>query len=353
VQVSLAIAVLLAATGCLALLARALWRAAARRGAGEAGPLATVAEGVGLLAAEIDREGRIVSASPGLRALGAVPGAAVAEALGDELAILRRGAGAGLRGATAGRIAVPGRGPAQAAVVRAARRAVVLLRPLWREPVPPPLPRPAPPLPARSADLGAAGRSVLPAVERAATAAALLRLTLPSGSAARELTALELALADAERRLRALAAGGGGRPMVVDLSALVAGLLGGGGFRAELPGHPVLARADPLRVRTALREVLGSARGGRDLTVAVRDDRGGPVVELTSAGGVGDEAVALAEALLGPEGVRVALAATPSGVNRRSACRLSFPGAGPDAPAPRAAEVGRGAEPLTPGRAGQ
>lgn len=340
--------------------ALAVWvihRGGPRRPVAEVGALAAVADALGLLTAELDGDGRIVRASPALGALGALPGTAAEATLGPDLTLLRRGAGRGVRAATAGRVAVPGRGVAQAAVVGGGRGvAVVLLRPLWRDEAPPPLPAPPrPPPSARPPDAAAAGRCLLPPIERAVTAAALLRLSLPARAAERELDQLERALAAAERRGRALAGGGAPRRANVDLAALVAGVLEetAAGAQASLPAHPVPVRADALRVRGALREILAAVSGARALTVTVRAGRR-PALELAGGVGLGEEALALAEALLGPEGVEVAQGASADAGARRPLCRLTFPPAGPaQREMPPPVEVAAAAEALTPGRAGQ
>jgi len=269
---------------------------------------------------------------------------------------------------------VPARGPACVAVLRTSRwpiRDVVLVRPQWRTPGPPPLQRaPALPAPALGEDAAAAGRCMLPPIERALTAAALLRLTLaPAATTAlRELGLLERALADAERRVRALAgrAGDGARSERFDLGALVAGLVSGlpGRVRAEVAAAPALVRGDAVRVRAALREVLVTmvAAGPEGLRAAVRAggalDAPTPedaVVELSAPAGLGDEAIDVARALLGPEGARIALVTSPgSGAERGQACRITFAGVGRGEPRRASPGApGRDAEALTPGRAGQ
>jgi hypothetical protein len=328
--------------GVAVLLCAWAWGALRRPAAPRPTELAALGEALGLLTAVLDADGRVLEATAAMRAIGAEPGQPAAGALGPDVGVLCRGAGLGLRGAAAARVHVPRRGVAQAAVVRVSQRPVrdvLLLRARWEEARPPPLPRAAPArapaqpagAPAPGEQAIAAGRCVLPAIERASAAAALLRLALPAGAALRELALLERALAEAERRLRVLAAADHGRPAPLDLAALVGGVVGGLPERVRAELEPAHAEVDALRVRAALREVIACAlRGGPDGAVVVRAGdgeagEGGAQVELSSAAGVGEEAMAVARALLGPEGVQVVRVGAPG---QRTVCRITFPPAG-------------------------
>jgi hypothetical protein len=217
----------------------------------------------------------------------------------------------------------------------------ILVFRLEPEPRPPPLPalRAAhAPRPGLRVDLAALAAALLPPVERAATAAGLLRLSSPAASpragVARprdELGRLEVELAEIERRLRWLQASGrelAGRAGPVDLAALVSELVG-----SAPPGHgrvrtqlaPARAHADAGRLRTALREILRAAAdavpAGGELLVRVAARSGAAVLELVPAAAAA-EAVALARTFLVPEGGEVELEVPPG---RAGVCRILLP----------------------------
>jgi signal transduction histidine kinase len=187
------------------------------------------------------------------------------------------------------------------------------------------------------AGLGALAAALLPPVERAATAAGLLRLSLPSRRAGAgmsqgdELGRVEAELAEIERRLRWLQASGrelGARPGPVDLAALVSELASGappGRTRLRTQLAPARALADAGRLRTALREVLRAAADalpeGGELLVRVAERSGAAVLEVVPAAAAA-EAVALARTLLVPEGGEVELDVPPG---RSGVCRILLP----------------------------
>lgn len=346
-QAGLAALALALGGGALLLLSIRLGSAlAARRGAAEAGRTAAllwrVAEALGDPALLLDGRGRIIAANAPARArlpgvAGAV-GRSVEELLGAEVALLRRGLG---RRAASGRLALEPAG-VTAVVARAwARPARELLVLRFDEARPPPLP--ARPLlhdrrrsPGRPAplDVSAVGAALLRPIERASTAAGLLRLSLPT-EAGRELARIEAELADLERRLRWLHAAGRElrREGPVDLSALVGDLLDKAlpvPARRGAQLRPARAWADAARLRTALREVLRVAAGelplgaGLEVRVGVRGGRA--VLELATAAEA-SEAAALARALVVPEGGEVEVDVR---AGRGSLCRLSFPSAPPE-----------------------
>lgn len=330
------------------LLAMALGaRRAARPGARALEHLWAVPDALGDPAFLLDDRGRIVAAS---RAAGArfgadLRGRGIEEVLGAQAALLLRGVA---RGPAAARIDLDGRPAAASAVVEriAARpvRDLVVLR-VDPAPRPPPLPAPgvlrvelAPPRPGLRAGLSTLAAALLPPVERASTAAGLLRLSLPpeprrngaGPSPSDELRRLEAELAELERRLKWLQASG--RELAapagpVDLAALVAELVGSAphGRRLRTQLTPARAIADAGRLRTALREILRSAAealpAGGELLVRVAARSGAAVLELVPAAAAA-EAVALARTLLVPEGGEVELDAPPG---RAGVCRILLP----------------------------
>jgi signal transduction histidine kinase len=184
-------------------------------------------------------------------------------------------------------------------------------------------------------DLAALGAALERPVRQAATAAGLLRLTLPAAAVSRELQRVESALEEIERRIHSFQTAGAGSQEAasVDLAALVGDLLGGSpAWRARLRPQLAPARAwvDAARVRAAVCEVLRAAAedapSGGEVVVRVGVHSGAAVLELGSAApaAVG-QAAALARALLASEGGEVELEAVPG---RGGLCRISLPAAG-------------------------
>jgi hypothetical protein len=307
--------------------------------------LVTVPDALGDAAFLLDGEGRVVAANAeAVRLAGpqrAAAGSLAENALGPDLALLRRGLAGGPCSAVMALPSAAGAGRVQAVLLRVAARPardLLVLRPM-RAPSPPPLPaRAPPPLPAAraaaAADLGAVGAALRGPVGRASTSAALLRLALPALAAgpAGELIRLEEAIAELERRVGALlraGAAGTGHPRALDLAALVEEVAGGLPVGPRLRVEPAPARvlADEGRVRAALREVLRAAAGGsvaRDVSIRVGARGGSAFLELTSdgAGERQADAAALARALLAPEGARVEVEAVPG---RGRVCRIALP----------------------------
>lgn len=303
-----------------------------------------VPEALGDPAFLLDGGGRIVAASRDacVRFGADLSGRAIDDVLGAQAALLLRGVA---RGPAAARIDLDGRPGAASAVVervgaRPARDLVVLR--VDPAPRPPPLPVPRAelkPRPGLRAGLGALAAALLPPVERAATAAGLLRLSLPPapghGGAAGpspndELRRLEAELAELEQRLRWLQTSG--RELAapagpVDLAALVAELTGAApqGRRLRVQLTPARVLADAGRLRTAIREVLRSAvdalPAGGELLVRVAARSGAAVLELVPVAAAA-EAAALARTLLGPDGGEVELEAPPG---RAGVCRILLP----------------------------
>ncbi|ACG73370.1 hypothetical protein AnaeK_2143 [Anaeromyxobacter sp. K] len=313
--------------------------------------LAQVPGALGDAALLLDPEGFVVAGNAEAAALaGLAPdrlrGARASVILGEDLAVLQRGAA---RGPSAARVHLRtpgGAAPARAVVVRVSSRpprdlAVLRPEPMVARPTPPPLPLPpvrpgAGPCPA---DLGAIAAALREPLARACTAASMLRLLAPRlALGAGELARLEGALGDLERRLGALAAtSGAGAVRPVDLAAafgeIAAQLPPGVRVRAALEPAPVLA--DEARLRAMLRELLRAVcealPSGGELTATVSVRRGAAVLELGRAGGRGAGeagAAALARAALGPEGARVEEETAPG---RGRVLRLVLPLAAPPA----------------------
>lgn len=332
---------------------------------GERALLTSVPDGLGDAALLLDADGVVVAGNSEAARLAGVPegrlaGLRAAALLGDDLALLQRAA---RHGPSAARVTLGGplaEARARVVVARVAVRpprdlAVLRLEPPAQDRRPPPLPLATPPPtpPARAAarlDLAAVGAALREPAGRAATAASMLRLLLPSVPARTEpeLARLEAALGDLERRLGALtaaAAGGRGEPRAVDLAALVAEAVAG------LPGapirlHPAPASASVLldapRLRAALREIVRASLcglpSGGELGISVARRGAHAAVEIVSPGSGGaseGSAAAMARALLGPEGGRVEVEVLPG---RGRLCRIAFPAvrAAPTTPAPGA-----------------
>lgn len=314
--------------------------------------LTTIPDALGDAALLLDRGGRIVAANAeAVRLAGCAPGQLSgtpgATLLGEDLAVLRRGLDRGPASGTVTLRAFDGPRRARAALARVSSRPVrelLVLRPevvLARPPpIPPATPPPAPPSRTEArADLAAVAAGLRDPIARAVTAASMLRLFAPGAPRVdAELTRIEAALQDLERRLGALAAagaGGAGRPRALDLAALVGELLDGLGARADVRLRRALAPARALvdegRIRTALREVLRAASdalpAGAELSVAVVARAAVVRVEIESsaASAASAEAAAVAaRALLGPEGVRVELEIVPG---RGPRCTVVLPAA--------------------------
>jgi hypothetical protein len=314
----------LAAAAALAVL----WRLLRRRRdlPGAVGRLAQAipdALGDGVLA--IDGEGRIADANPiAARLAGSTVAELVDRDLADlvpELAALARGLDLGPASA---RISMPGAAtPVQAALVRVVARppwALVVLRPL-PPPRPPAIPSPAPaPWPPGSdarRGLAAAAAALRDPVAEASGALSLLRLAAPplAPRAGAALATAEAALEVAARRTAALSRAG--QPAAIrrplDVRALVADLVEGfpapTGIRVRCELHPARAVVDEGPLRSALRELLGAAAaalpGGGELGVSVRTGPAAVLLEIAAPAGVAASGVALARALLAPQGGRV------------------------------------------------
>lgn len=333
----------------LALWLLVAWRARRSLPPGARALLASLPDGLGDAALLLDADGVVVAGNAEAARLAAVAegrlaGARAAALLGEDLAVLQRGA---RRGPSAARVTLRGRGgprPARAVVARISTRPardLAVLRPDAPEPAPAPPAATPPPTPAARAaarlDLAAVASALREPAGRAATAASMLRLLAPSlpPRTESELSRLEVALAELERRLGTLAAAGaGGRGEVrpVSLGALLAeavsGLPGAQG-RLRSAAAPVEALADPARLRAALREIVRAALDALpacgEVAVSVARRGAQAVVEIASpaAGAAGEgTAAAVARALLGPEGGRVEVEVTPG---RGRLCRIAFP----------------------------
>lgn len=310
---------------------------------------ASVPSALGDAALLLDADGVVVSGNPEAARLagveeGRLAGAKASALLGEDLAVLQRGA---RRGPSSARVTLQGlAGPrrARAVVARVSTRPIrdlAVLRPEAPEPEPvAPAATPPPMPPARAAarlDLAAVASALREPAGRAATAASMLRLLAPSlpPRTESELARLEGALGELERRLGALAAAGaGGRGEVrpVNLGAVlveaISGLPGAKGrLRATTP--PVEALADPARLRAALREIVRAALdalpAGAEVAVSVARRGEHAIVEIASpaAGAAGEgTTAAVARAFLGPEGGRVEVEVTPG---RGRLCRIAFP----------------------------
>ena len=109
---------------------------------------------------------------------------------------------------------------------------------------------------------------------------------------------------------------------------------------------PALVRGDAVRLQASLREVLAAliatAPEGARVTVRPRAPPAGSALELSATAGLGDEVIAAAQALLGPEGALIAPVAAPgSGAGRRLGCRITFPPVEGEEPAHRSPWVPR------------
>jgi hypothetical protein len=291
----------------------------------------TIPEALGDAVLALDDAGRIGHANSAAGRLVGIPVAELVDrevaGVVPELAVLARGAE---RGPATARISVPGpRGATRvrAVVLRVATRPcwdLAVLRPVpAARPRPPPLPRrPPAPWPARGearAGFAAAAAALRDPVARAAGAVSILRLAAPAlgARAAAALAEAEAALEVADRRVAALAAAwDGGVRHALDLGALAADLVARfpapPGVRVRVGAAPAGARvlADDRPVRAALRELLAAAAdaagaAGGELVVAVRAGPAAVTVEVRSPARVPAGGLALARALLAPQGGRV------------------------------------------------
>lgn len=339
-----------AAAAALALLRRALLR---RRTvpAGMARLAQGIPDALGDALLALDPAGRIVFANS---AAGRLTGISVAElvdrevaAISADLAALARGLD---RGPASARIVISGAGGlvrVRAALVQVSARpplALAVLRALPR-PAPPQLPR-APPAPwpehgEARAGLGAAAAALREPVADAADALSLLRLAAPplAPGADAALAAAEAALEQAARRIAAIdgAGQGSGPRRPLDLAALVEEVVetfpAPAGVRVRLDRGVARALADERALRTALRELLGAATAALPAgEVAVTVRRGGhdATVEIRAPASLSPGGLALARALVAPQGGRVDEETVPG---RGAVVRVALEGAGALAPA--------------------
>lgn len=279
----------------------------------------------------LDPAGRIVLATSAAARLAGTSVAALVDRdvaeIWPELAALARGLE---RGPAAARLVLASpAGPVRvrAALVRVSSRppvALAVLRTLPR-PTPPPLPPIVAAEPERGERAVAAAASGLAAGAAAlhdptvdvADALSLFRLAAPplAPGAEAALAAAEAAVEVACRRVAALAAAAehaGGQRRPVDVAALVEDLVATfpapPGVRLTLDLGASRALADDRPVRAALRELLGAAAAlpaGGEIAVAVRQRSGAAVVEIRTPVPVAPGGLALARALVVPQGGRV------------------------------------------------
>jgi signal transduction histidine kinase len=300
----------------------------------------------------LDPAGRILLANSAAARLAGTSVAALVDRdvgeLSPELASLALGLE---RGPAAARVALTGRdGPVRvrAALVRVSSRPPVglaVLRPL-PHPGPPPLPPlAAPPLERGDAREGLATAAAAlrdPAVE-AADALSLFRLRAPPLAPPAEvaLAAAEAAVGVVCRRVATLAAAaehGGCNRRPVDVAALVEDLVetfpAPRGVRLTLDLGASRALVDHRPVRAALREILAAAAAalpaGGEIAVAVQQRAATAIVEIRAPAGVAAGGLALARALVVPQGGRVEDEAAPGG---GSVVRVALEGAPALAPA--------------------
>jgi signal transduction histidine kinase len=290
----------------------------------------------------LDPAGKIVLASP---AAARLSGRTLAELvdrhvgeLAPDLAALARGLE---RGPVTARLAMAGpegRIRVRAALARIPGRPPLALAVLRRlpPPVPPPLP-PAGPAPwsergEARAGLAAAAEALREPAAEATDALALLRLRAPAlpPAAAAALAGAEAALAEACRRVAALeSAGELGARRPIDLAALAAEIVAAfpapPGVQVRLEPGGARAIADDRSLRAALRELLGAAAAalaeGGEIAVAAGSARGAATLEVRAPGGVGASGLALARALVAPQGGRVREDAAPG---RGSVVRIAL-----------------------------
>jgi signal transduction histidine kinase len=292
-----------------------------------------IPEALGDAVLALDRSGRILLANSAAARLAGTSVAALVDRdvaeLAPDLAALARGIE---RGPASARLALPGpAGPVRvrAALVRVSARPPVVLAVLRviPGPVPPPLPpRAGAPWPEGGdgrAGLAAAAEALRHPVAHAADALSLLRLGAPplGAGAAAALAAAEGAVEAAVRCVAAMAAAGqpGAPRRPVDLAALVEDVVATfpppPGVRVTFDLAASRALADERPVRAALREILGAAAGelpeGGEIAVGVRERGAVAIVEVRTPGGVEAGGLALARALVVPQGGRVEDEAAP------------------------------------------
>jgi signal transduction histidine kinase len=321
--------------GAVALALLAVRRALLRRRGLARGLLRwvqAIPDALGDAALVLDPAGRVVLAN---LAAARLAGRALADLLdhdvrelSPDLAALARGLE---RGPAAARVSIAGgAGPvrARAALARVSSRpplALVVLRPL-PAPRPPPLPaaRAAPwtERGAARAGLAAAAAALREPAAEATDALALLRLSAPAlpPAAASALAGAEAALAVASRRIAALGSAGElGARRTLDLAALVEELAAAfpppPGVQVRLELGAARAVADDRPLRAALRELLGAAaaalHGEGEIAVGARTAADAVTVEIRAPGGVPEDRLALARALVAPQGGRVQEDAAP------------------------------------------
>ncbi len=275
----------------------------------------------------LDRVGRIVFANSTAARLAGISVAELIDRhvadLAPELAALARGLE---RGPATARIVLAGpAGPVRmrAALVQVSTHppfALAVLRRLPR-PSPPPLPRapraPWPDLGEARAGLAAAATALRDPVADAADALSILRLAVPplAPRADEALADAEAALGIAARRVTALeaAAQPGAPRRSLDLAALVEDLVATfplpPGIRLRFDLAACRAVADERAVRAAVREILAAAAAalpaGGDITVALRGGRTCATIEIRAPATVTAGGLALARALVAPQGGRV------------------------------------------------
>jgi hypothetical protein len=311
-----------------------------------------IPEALGDAVLALDRSGRILLANA---AAARLAGTSVAALVGREVAALAPDLAAlacGLeRGPSSARVALSGpAGPVcvRAALVRVSARppiALAVLR-VVPGPAPPPLPpRAAPPWPEGGdgrAGLAAAAEALEGPVAEAADALSLLRLGAPplAPGAAAALARAERAVETAGRRVAAVAAAGqpGAPRRPVDVAALVEDVVAAytppPGVRVTFELAASRATADDRPVRAAVREVLAAAAAalpaGGDVAVSARERAGVAIVEVRAPCGVAAGGLALARALVVPQGGRVEEEAM---AGRGSLVRIALAGALALAPA--------------------
>jgi len=300
----------------------------------------------------LDPVGRIVLANSTAARLAGITVAELIDRhvsdLSTELAALARGLE---RGPATARVVLAGpAGPIRmrAALVRVSATpplSLVVLRRLPR-PSPPPLPEP-PPAPWQErgearAGLAAAAAALREPVADAADALSLLRLAVPPLAlrADEALAGCETALDVAARRIAALeaAAQPGAPRRALDLAAvledLVATFPAPPGIRLRFDLGACRAVADDRAIRAAVREILGAAAAalpaGGDIRIAVRGGRTSATIEIRTPARVASGGLALARALVAPQGGRVEDEAVPG---YGSVVRIALEGAAALAPA--------------------
>jgi hypothetical protein len=323
--IELAGAVAAAAIVAAAILGRVLLRRRAVP-AGVARLAQAIPDALGDAVLALDRSGRILLANA---AAARLAGTSVAELvdrdaaeLAPDLAALARGIE---RGPASARLEL--RGPAgpvrvRAALVRVAARPPLTLAVLRVLPglSPPPLPpRAAAPWPEGSdgrAGLAVAVEALRAPVAEAAAALSLLRLGAPplAPAAAAALAAAERAIETASRRVAAVAAAGqpGAPRRPVDVAALVEDVVAAypapPGVRVTFELAASRALADDRPVRAAVREIVAAAAAlaaGGEVRVGARERAGVAVVEVHAPSGIAAGGLALARALVAPQGGRV------------------------------------------------